>query len=49
MTRQMKEVWLFGHLNTLGESKVQEKTEGDAKVVSEILYRLLEAQKATPG
>lgn len=47
LTRQMKELWLFGPLNTLGESRVHEKTEEDAKAVAEMLERLLKERYAS--
>lgn len=43
----MKEMWLFGQLNTLGEGRVQEQTEKDATIVSELLDKLLEKKYAT--
>lgn len=43
----MKELWLFGPLNTLGEDKVQAKTEDDAKAVAEMLEKLLKERYAS--
>ncbi|KAI9874990.1 MAG: hypothetical protein M1830_009051 [Pleopsidium flavum] len=45
LTRSLKEAWLFGQLNTLGESKAALKTDEDAKVVAEGLQRLLKGQE----
>lgn len=42
----MKEMWLFGQLNTLGESKVEQQTEKDAQVVVELVGKLLERRYA---
>lgn len=40
-------MWLFGQLNTVGESKVQQQTDEDAKVVGDLLKQLLEQQHST--
>lgn len=45
LTRSLKEAWLFGQLNTLGESKVALKTDEDAKAVAEGLQSLLNGQE----
>ncbi|KAI9875005.1 MAG: hypothetical protein M1830_009038 [Pleopsidium flavum] len=45
LTRSLKEAWLFGQLNTLGESKAALKTDEDAKVVAEGFQRLLKGQE----
>ncbi len=45
LTRSLKEAWLFGQLNTLGESKVALKTDEDAKAVAEGLRSLLNGQE----
>lgn len=37
-------MWLFGHLNTMGESKTQQRTDENAKAVAELLQQLLERQ-----
>ncbi|KAL2355886.1 mediator complex, subunit Med22 [Cryomyces antarcticus] len=42
LTRQMQEMWLFGQLDTLGESQAQQKTEQDARAVAEVLARLIQ-------
>lgn len=36
----MKEMWLFGQLDTLRRSEVEQKTEEDARLVAELLGRL---------
>jgi hypothetical protein len=36
----MQEIWLFGKLDTIGNSKMQEDTERDAKVIVELLGEL---------
>lgn len=38
-------MWLFGQLDTVGESKVQQQTDENAKVVAELLKQLLERQR----
>jgi hypothetical protein len=40
LIRQMQEIWLFGKLDTIGDSKVQEETERDAKVIVGLLEQL---------
>lgn len=45
LTRSLKEAWLFGQLNTLGESQVATKTDGDAKAVAEGLETLLKGRE----
>jgi hypothetical protein len=36
----MQEIWLFGKLDTIGNSKVQEETERDAKAIIGLLEQL---------
>lgn len=40
-------MWLFGQLNTVGESKVQQQTDENAKVVADLLKQLLDRQAAS--
>jgi hypothetical protein len=47
LTRQMKEMWLFGQLNTLGGSGKDEKIEEEAKAVLELLGRIAGERKQT--
>ncbi|KAK3043944.1 hypothetical protein LTS18_002590 [Coniosporium uncinatum] len=42
----MQEMWLFGQLNTLGRSKLEQETEEDAKVVQSLLERVVKSQGA---
>ena len=35
-------MWLFGQLNTLGESKVEQQTDENAKVVADLLKQLVD-------
>ena len=35
-------MWLFGQLNTTGETAVEAKTEGHARAVAEGLKRIIE-------
>lgn len=37
----MQELWLFGKLDTLGKSDVEERTEGDTKKVMELLQQMV--------
>ncbi|ODM20639.1 hypothetical protein SI65_03692 [Aspergillus cristatus] len=45
LTRAMKETWLFGKLDTLGEDerdvKRREKLEGDAEAVQKVIEKVL--------
>ena len=45
----MQEMWLFGPLNTIGDSKVQQQTDEDAKAVAELLTKLAERQQSWGG
>ena len=45
LIRQLQEMWLFGQLNTVGESKVQQQTDENAKVVADLLRQVLERQQ----
>ena len=38
-------MWLFGQLDTVGESKVQLQTDDTAKEVASLLQQLLELQQ----
>lgn len=40
-------MWLFGHLNTMGESQTQQRTDENAKAVAGLLQQLIERQGAT--
>ena len=40
----MKEMWLFGQLNTLSEDRTEDKTEEDAKAVATLLQKLVDEQ-----
>lgn len=40
-------MWLFGQLNTVGESKVQQQTDENAKIVGDLLKQLLESQQVS--
>lgn len=42
--RRLQEMWLFGQLNTVGESKVQQQTDENAKVVAKLLQQLVDRQ-----
>ena len=40
LTRQMKELWLFGQLDTLGKSGMVQQTEQDAVAVTKLVASL---------
>lgn len=40
LIRHLQEMWLFGPLNTVGESQVQQQTDETAKIVGELLRQL---------
>ena len=43
----MQEMWLFGQLNTIGESKLQNETDDKAKEVADLLKHLLGGEITT--
>ncbi|KAM0693445.1 hypothetical protein Q7P36_006700 [Cladosporium allicinum] len=45
LVRHLQEMWLFGPLNTIGESQVQQQTDENAKVVGDLLRQLSSKQK----
>jgi hypothetical protein len=44
LIRHLQEMWLFGPLNTVGESQVQQQTDESAKIVGELLRQLSSKQ-----
>ncbi|KAI5362447.1 Putative mediator of RNA polymerase II transcription subunit 22 [Septoria linicola] len=42
LIRQMQEMWLFGQLNTLGQSQIQKETDASVKEVKELMRQLTE-------
>jgi len=44
LIRQMQEVWLFGKLDTLGKSEIEERTEEETKQILEMLQQLVEVK-----
>jgi hypothetical protein len=46
LIRHLQEMWLFGPLNTVGESQVQQQTDESAKLVGELLRQLSGKQSA---
>jgi hypothetical protein len=46
LIRHLQEMWLFGPLNTVGESQVQQQTDESAKLVGELLRQLSSKQNA---
>ncbi|KAI6829484.1 hypothetical protein KC332_g6554 [Hortaea werneckii] len=47
-TRQLQEMWLFGQLNTIGDSEAKQRSDEAAKELSRLLQQLADAQKADP-
>lgn len=47
LIRHLQEMWLFGPLNTVGESQVQQQTDESAKIVGELLRQLSGKQSTT--
>ena len=45
LIRQLQEMWLFGQLNTIGESKVQQHADENAKIVASLLKQLVDKQQ----
>ena len=45
MIRQMQELWLFGQLDALGESEVQARTDESARVVGELLGKVVDGRR----
>jgi hypothetical protein len=45
LVRHLQEMWLFGPLNTIGESQVQQQTDENAKIVGDLLRQLSSKQK----
>ncbi|KAI7154559.1 hypothetical protein KC349_g7578 [Hortaea werneckii] len=47
-TRQLQEMWLFGQLNTIGDSEAKQRSDETAKELSGLLQQLFHTQKADP-
>ncbi|KAK5687962.1 hypothetical protein LTR17_026623 [Elasticomyces elasticus] len=47
LIRHLQEMWLFGQLDTLGDSKVQQQNDEHAKSIAELLKQLADLQKST--
>ncbi|KAI4274724.1 MAG: hypothetical protein LQ337_003723 [Flavoplaca oasis] len=45
LTRTMKEMWLFGKLDTVGTNEAEERADKSARGVEEGLRRLMAAEK----
>jgi len=43
----MKETWLFGQINTMSESRVEDETAAEAQAVGKLLQKLLGSQSVT--
>jgi hypothetical protein len=46
LIRQLQEFWLFGQLNTLGDSAVKAETDRDSEAVAKMIKELLERREA---
>jgi hypothetical protein len=49
LTRELKEMWLFGQLRGVGEGEGEGKMDEDSVNVKEIIERLLEKDGAAAG
>ncbi|KAK0279410.1 hypothetical protein LTR91_007743 [Friedmanniomyces endolithicus] len=54
LIRQLQEMWLFGQLDTLGDTKARQQSDEDARSIALLLKQLAESQqpvasKASPG
>ncbi|RMY11560.1 hypothetical protein D0867_08040 [Hortaea werneckii] len=47
-TRQLQEMWLFGQLNTIGDSEAKQRSDETANELSALLQQLAHTQKADP-
>ncbi|KAK3639269.1 hypothetical protein LTR56_012629 [Elasticomyces elasticus] len=47
LIRQLQEMWLFGQLDTLGDSKAQQQNDEHAKSIAGLLRQLADLQKST--
>jgi hypothetical protein len=47
LIRHLQEMWLFGPLNTVGESRIQQQTDESAKIVGELLRQLSSKQSTS--
>ncbi|KAK5726887.1 hypothetical protein LTR15_002777 [Elasticomyces elasticus] len=47
LIRQLQEMWLFGQLDTLGDSKAQQQNDEHAKSIALLLKQLADLQKST--
>ena len=46
LIRQMQEMWLFGQLDTIGQSEIQQQTDENAVAVADLLKKLLDRQQS---
>jgi len=46
LIRQLQEMWLFGQLNTIGESEARQQADANAKKVAQLLKKLTDMQQA---
>ena len=49
MIRQLQEMWLFGQLDTLGDSKARQQSDEDARSIALLLKQLAESQQPVGG
>ncbi|KAK3066712.1 hypothetical protein LTR53_016823, partial [Teratosphaeriaceae sp. CCFEE 6253] len=45
LIRQLQEMWLFGKLDTIGDSRAQHQNDENAKVIATLLKQLTELQQ----
>ncbi|TKA61322.1 hypothetical protein B0A55_11329, partial [Friedmanniomyces simplex] len=45
LIRQLQEMWLFGQLDTVGDSKAQQQSDEDARSIAVLLKQLAELQQ----
>jgi len=49
LIRQLQEMWLFGQLDTVGDSKAKQQTDENAKLVAGLLQQLSQLQGNPPS
>ncbi|TKA65180.1 hypothetical protein B0A55_09221 [Friedmanniomyces simplex] len=49
LIRQLQEMWLFGQLDTIGDSKAQQQSDEDARSIAVLLKQLAELQQPAGG
>lgn len=49
LIRQLQEMWLFGQLNTIGDTKAKQRSDDTAKALSGLLQQLAATQRTEPA